>query len=387
MARVKETLNSLLSKIPSSEANNVVIMVFIADVDADKRHNLTQALVSHYPDQLNSGLLQVVTVNASVYPPLHGIFRRHSFPLTHVRWRVKQVIDLAYMFHYGAPLAQNYVHIDDDVSARADVVATVRQCIDKFSPKWSVLKLADSSGMNGKMFHSSDLARFAAFFALFYDTLPADVIYSRYFGPLWLTKDQNVKFCSALFAARKQQREQLSEQHGQVEQDASEALSVQLESQLIGEGNPPADVCTTMSFSDKHPPANAYKENPGEIFAAKSPNAGDVITVAFKQPVAIDRVEVYTAADKHEAEYLRAASVSVSSQPVGTRCLCQGATRNIGNTTTGDFTASELYSKLGFKVACLQLTVTESQSSNLAVKLIRVTRDVRDIIQTETGPT
>jgi hypothetical protein len=55
-----QTLDSLLKSIQPTEVDNILIMVFIADLDADKRHTLTQALVSHYPDQLNSGLLQVV---------------------------------------------------------------------------------------------------------------------------------------------------------------------------------------------------------------------------------------------------------------------------------------------------------------------------------------
>jgi alpha-1,3-mannosylglycoprotein beta-1,4-N-acetylglucosaminyltransferase C len=120
------TLDSLLSSIPPSEVDNIIIMVFIADVDADKRHTLTQALVSHYPDQLNSGLLQVVTVNASVYPPLENLKYNYGDPAERVKWRSKQVMDFAYMFHYGAPLSQYYIQIEDDVITAPNFVTSIR---------------------------------------------------------------------------------------------------------------------------------------------------------------------------------------------------------------------------------------------------------------------
>jgi alpha-1,3-mannosylglycoprotein beta-1,4-N-acetylglucosaminyltransferase C len=308
------TLNSLLSAIPPSEMDNIIIMVFIADVDADKRHTLTQALVSHYPDQLNSGLLQVISVNASVYPPLENLKRNYDDPADRVKWRSKQVMDFAYMFHYGAPLSQYYIQIEDDVITAPNFTAGIRQCIEQHK-QWTVLEFS-VLGFIGKLFRSDDLERLARFLTMFYDEMPVDFLYIHFMRVLAQQSDiircrpslfQHIGKLSSLAI---KQPNLLKDATFSGNSDAAEKAS---EHALLG-GNPPAEVYSTIKHHLDHGPRNAYEAAADWYFWGVSPQVNDIYCVLFKDSTDVDVVEIFTANDAHGGDYLRGGVVLVSPE-------------------------------------------------------------------------
>jgi alpha-1,3-mannosylglycoprotein beta-1,4-N-acetylglucosaminyltransferase C len=96
---------------------------------------------------------------------LENLKRNYDDPVERVKWRSKQVMDFAYMFHYGAPLSQYYIQIEDDVITAPNVTAGIRECIGQHM-QWTVLEFS-YLGFIGKLFRSEDLERLARFLAMF----------------------------------------------------------------------------------------------------------------------------------------------------------------------------------------------------------------------------
>jgi alpha-1,3-mannosylglycoprotein beta-1,4-N-acetylglucosaminyltransferase C len=376
------TLNSLLSAIPPSEIDNIIIMVFIADVDADKRHTLTQTLVARYSDQLNSGLLQVVSVNASVYPPLENLKRNYGDPVGRVKWRSKQVMDFAYMFHYGAPLSQYYIQIEDDVITALNFTAGIRQCIEQHK-QWTVLEFS-VLGFIGKLFRSDDLERLARFLTMFYDEMPVDFLYIHFMRVLAQQSD-TIRCRPSLFQHIGKVSLLASKQPNLLKDTAflgdSKAVEQATEHALLGD-NPPAEVYSTIKHHLDHGPRNAY-ETADRHFWGVSPQVNDIYCVLFKDSADIDEVEIFTANDAHGGDYLRGGVVLVSPEGQAgpsteprfagqSVCKCQPWVQ-VGAAFSGDFTAHDVSKTVGFKVKCLQIKVTVNQTEWLIIKHLRVT--------------
>jgi len=94
-------------------------------------------------------------------------------------------IDYAMLMHYAAPLAQHYMHLEDDVSfspAWATTVMGFLKAQPPLSAENSPWHTIDFSGIGclGKTFQSIDLPRFAEFLNMFYDQLPCEALLIRW---------------------------------------------------------------------------------------------------------------------------------------------------------------------------------------------------------------
>lgn len=80
-----------------------------------------------FSDVLASGLVEVISPPASYYPDLDRVPRTLGDAPARVRWRTKQNLDLAFLMAYAQPRGTFYVQLEDDILAKKDYVATMRQ--------------------------------------------------------------------------------------------------------------------------------------------------------------------------------------------------------------------------------------------------------------------
>ena len=373
------TLSSLLSNLKNNEKNNINIVVFITDFDQNKKREVIENCVRNYPNELNSGLLHLIAVNESVYPPLKNLKRNYGDETKRVSWRSKQVVDFALMFHYAAPLSTYYIQIEDDIVTTPNFVDNIESCIDK-QKTWTVLEFSEL-GFIGKLFRSSDLPRFARFLTMFYDEMPVDFLYIHFFRLLVQQKDiilckptifQHIGDFSSLDLNKK--RNLLKDKYFPNQLNISVSLSEEI---LLG-GNPPADIYSTMDHFENNIPRNAY-ENLGLFFWGKSPVENDSICVLFKNKVIIDSVKVHTGDDKINKDFLRKGKLLISpdgyASAVGEKgkhkCECSPQIV-IGEVTNSDFFIDDIRKKTVVPTKCLQIIITAPQTEWLRVNRIQI---------------
>lgn len=99
-----------------------------------------------------------------------------------MKWRSKQVLDVAHMMERYSGLAPYYLHLEDDVVAERGCFATVQTIIDAAPAGWFSIKLLDL-GACAILFQSADLAQLSAWLRLMYYEMPVD----------WLI-DEHIRF-------------------------------------------------------------------------------------------------------------------------------------------------------------------------------------------------
>ena len=78
------------------------------------RSPLTAAL-GRFPEEVKSGLVDIISPAAEFYPPREAVRRTLDDPLERVQWRTKQNLDFAYLMMYCRPRGVFYVQLEDDI--------------------------------------------------------------------------------------------------------------------------------------------------------------------------------------------------------------------------------------------------------------------------------
>ena len=386
---LSHTLSSLFAALGPSDRDSVTVLVFIADTDNHRRQALVNAVYAKFPEQLQFGLLQLVMINETIYPPLRGLKQNFKDNSDRVSWRAKQVMDFAYMFHYGSTLSKYYIQIEDDVITIPGFIDNIRNCIAE-QGSWTVLEFSEL-GFIGKLFQSTDLARMARFFAMFYDEMPVDFLYT-YFFRLLVQQSEAIHCKPSLFQHFGDHSSFANKKFNNLKDGSypgGQNIKVHVPDSLLYGGNPSADVYSTLEQYENNRPIDAYQDA-GQFFWAKTPKVNDTICILFKEPVAIDKVSIYTANENHLNDFLRKGVVSLSSEgslnqndktakdPSSTQrsCLCEPHVE-IGQINERDFSVEGVFKKWKVKAKCIQVKVTASQEQWLLVRRIVVVPDKR----------
>lgn len=168
------TLGNLLENMDENEKSVVTILVFIAEADVDSVKLVTQEILQHFSEHLDSGLIEIIAPPPSYYPDLSNLPMTLNDPIDRVSWRSKQNLDYAFLMNYAASRSGYYLQLEDDVVTKSGFVSAIKQFIDENSAKqWLVLDFCHL-GFIGKLFRSSDLPDLATFFKLFFKDKPVD---------------------------------------------------------------------------------------------------------------------------------------------------------------------------------------------------------------------
>ena len=357
------TITSLLANTKTEEREIINIIVFITDFDLRKRRELIDTFFRKYPNEMNSGIIQLIAVNKTAYPPLKNLKRNFKDIDKRVSWRSKQVIDFAFMMHYAASLSTYYIQIEDDVVTIPYFVSNISSCIEN-QKTWTVLNFSEL-GFIGKLFRSSDLPRFARFLILFYYEMPVDFLHVHFFRLLVQQKDtilckpslfQHVGDFSSLELNKG--RNLLKDNY------FPGGTNISLPEEILLGGNPPADIYSTMNHFENYVLRNAY-ENLGLFFWAVSPVQNDSLCVLFRNKIIIDSVEVYTGNEDLRNDFLREGQVVISPDGRASATSTQGKQRCecfphtvIGEINSFHVILDDIRQKTTVPTKCLQIIIT-----------------------------
>lgn len=96
-----------------------------------------------FPEQVESGLIEVISPPASYYPDMENLRSTLGDPPERVRWRSKQNLDFAFLMMYAQPKATFYVQLEDDILAKKNFISVMKNyALQKISEKspWFVLE-------------------------------------------------------------------------------------------------------------------------------------------------------------------------------------------------------------------------------------------------------
>ena len=112
---LQRTVQSLLDNLYPGDSELVTILIFNANLDPQLNMRTTQQIFAQFPEQVESGLIQVVRANAEFYPKPSTLQKKFNDDEHRTAWRSKQVLDYAFMFAYAHNISSFYIHLEDDV--------------------------------------------------------------------------------------------------------------------------------------------------------------------------------------------------------------------------------------------------------------------------------
>ncbi|XP_063116587.1 alpha-1,3-mannosyl-glycoprotein 4-beta-N-acetylglucosaminyltransferase-like protein MGAT4D [Cavia porcellus] len=184
---LKQTLNSVVSRMTPWEEKDAVVIVSVADSNEDYVKSVVDMVRKRFKRQVKSGTLEVISVPDFFYPSvIHE--EAINYSQKEKRWRIKQVLDFSVLMAYAQPKATYYLQLEDDIIAKKMYFTKLTEFIknmtsnDWFCVQFSVL------GFIGKLFKSKDLPEFVHFFLMFYEERPIDLLVDEIF---------HIKICDA----------------------------------------------------------------------------------------------------------------------------------------------------------------------------------------------
>lgn len=160
---LKQTLNSIVTRITPLAEKDCVVIVSVSDSNGDYTKSVVDMITKRFKRQVKSGSLEVISVPDFLYPSeLHE--QPTEYSQRKKRWQMKQVLDFCFLMAYAQPKATYYLQLEDDIIAKEMYFTTLTQFIrnlnsnDWFCVQFSVL------GFIGKLFQSKHLPEFVHFF-------------------------------------------------------------------------------------------------------------------------------------------------------------------------------------------------------------------------------
>ncbi|XP_030845500.1 alpha-1,3-mannosyl-glycoprotein 4-beta-N-acetylglucosaminyltransferase C [Strongylocentrotus purpuratus] len=362
-----QTLDSLIDNSTPEQRSDVVLLLFLADLDEEKRNILKNMMMDKYLSHLESGFIQVIQAPSGFYPPLGNLKLKYGDSKERVYWRSKQCVDFAFMFFYAESLSKYYIQIEDDVITTPGYITAIQQFVQlKSNIDWVTLEFS-VLGFIGKLFHAYDLDRLAQFVMFFYQDQPVDFLY-RYFNSVNGQQETYLRVPS-LFQ-HKGKQSSLKEK----EMDMEDNFFEPDHRKYTDSDNPPGKVYSDMKPFSMYLPQLSYSPEPG-FFWAGSPKEGQSVILVFNLPTLLSRVAIATGSDKHPADMLEEAAVELSSKVLhkgneGSLPECSDYVE-VGRFLKGEIDVN-VREKFTEAVACLRIHVLKSQVQWAVIREIAV---------------
>ena len=362
---IAQTVESLIINTTPSQRDDIVIVVFLADFDTQYNDKVTETLTTAHPNHIHSGLLQIVTVKSSFYPPLTGLKRNYNDRTERVTWRAKQVSDYVFLLLYSEGMSKFYMQLEDDIIAAPDYMKAVKSYVLIQRGNWAMLEFSEL-GFIGKLFKDSDLIRLARYFWTFYEEQPVDWLV-RYFKSIMTQKETHLR------------KPTLFQHMGSISSfDTSKANNLKdryFASDLHSKSkidNPPAKIITSLKTHDQYLPHYAYSSE--SYFWSPSVNKGDYYLIVFESRHYLNNITIDTGmvstADKKLGDFLQHGSVEISYDSLTNATYNSTTSDNIcqqylsiGHLTSGHLTVTNItnITNIHKPVQCIKITVDESQ--------------------------
>ena len=349
----------------------------------------------------------MMEVTESAYPTFEHLKQNYNDRLDRVRWRSKQVVDYAFMFHTGSVLTkQYYMQIEDDVISTMGLYTKILQGIEQKSRKthWVTLEFT-TFGFVGKLYKAQHLEQFAAYLMIFYQEQPVDWL-AGYFSKL-LTQKDRIKLTPSLFQhfglhstfqsnyqkvmdKTFRDADPLDLAEVTLAQGKSQSKTLRSANQVYDMGkssnskgkvvespNPKATLHTTLKTYQSHSPDLAYNGG-GNFFWSTLPQINDTYTIAFVEPIVLKSLSISTGHVKHPGDYARSGVVEYSHVPL----LKDSFNHTLTSKGYKDYKLLRELDESGClsirnltisqPVSCVRLRLTQEQKEWLVIHSIRI---------------
>lgn len=300
--------------LDEAEKDEVIIVVLAADFDPTSVIKVSDQISNDFPNELQSGLIQVVRAPNSFYPNLDKLPRLWGDKPERIRWRSKQCLDYAFLMKFCKELGQYYLQIEDDVTTSKGYLKKIKGFVTKHEErKWSILEFG-ARGFIGMLYRASDLGHLSAFIKMYYWVYPVDLLFRQYNDFNLNGNPQWPRYRPPLF----RHIGTFSSLDGQVRK---------LEDIKVGRriyndnNNPDADVTTSIRDRVRGGKiTSSYDTVRHRMFWGKNVKKGDYILIEFIRPQRVKKIIVESGGARAPEDYFGAAKILHSKQNGAGEC-------------------------------------------------------------------
>ncbi|XP_075357146.1 alpha-1,3-mannosyl-glycoprotein 4-beta-N-acetylglucosaminyltransferase-like protein MGAT4D isoform X1 [Mycteria americana] len=308
------TLHSLTYELSEEQKNDCVIIIFVAEVNAEYVNSVAEDVKTSFPREIQSGVLEVISPPASYYPDLSNLKKTFGDSEDRVRWRTKQNLDYSFLMLYAQPKGTFYLQLEDDIIAKPDYIQSIQNFAAKQSQDWMILEFSQL-GFIGKLFKSEDLPLIVEFFLMFYKDKPIDWLIDHLVWVKVCNPEKDAIHCEKEKAKLRIRAKPSLFQH--VGLYSSLAGKIQnLKDKDFGKNvlhkahnNPPAKVDTSLRIYQQYTLEKVYTGK--DCFWASAPVAGDYISFTFLNPLKVEKYFFRSGNMEHPGDKLFNSTVEV----------------------------------------------------------------------------
>ena len=100
---LEQSLRSIFDNIGEDEYTDLLVVLMVAEpFDQEYVNEVTRNISASYPEQLKSGLLEIIAPPAEFYPDLDNLKQNFNDSAERTKWRSKQNIDYAYLMMHAS---------------------------------------------------------------------------------------------------------------------------------------------------------------------------------------------------------------------------------------------------------------------------------------------
>ncbi|KAM6075861.1 alpha-1,3-mannosyl-glycoprotein 4-beta-N-acetylglucosaminyltransferase-like protein MGAT4D isoform 2-T2 [Chlamydotis macqueenii] len=308
------TLHSLLYELSEEQKNDCLIIIFVAEMNAEYVNSVAESVKSSFPKEIQSGVLEVISPPASYYPDLFNLKKTLGDSEDRVRWRTKQNLDYSFLMLYAQPKGTFYLQLEDDIIAKPDYIQSIKNFAAKQSQEWMILEFSQL-GFIGKLFKSEDLPFIVEFFLMFYKDKPIDWLIDHLLWVKVCNPEKDATHCDKEKAKlRIRAKPSLFQHMGTYSSLAGKIQN--LKDKDFGKNvlhkahkNPPAKVYTSLRIYQQYTLEKVYKGV--DYFWASAPVAGDYINFTFFNPLKVEKYFFRSGNVEHPGDKLFNTTVEV----------------------------------------------------------------------------
>ncbi|XP_021252695.1 alpha-1,3-mannosyl-glycoprotein 4-beta-N-acetylglucosaminyltransferase-like protein MGAT4D isoform X4 [Numida meleagris] len=286
------TLHSLLYGLSEKQKNDCVIIIFVAEVNAEYVSSVAESVKTSFPREVQSGVLEIISPPASYYPDLSNLRKTFGDSEDRVRWRTKQNLDYSFLMLYAQHKGTYYLQLEDDIIAKPDYIQSIENFAAEQSQEWMILEFSQL-GFIGKLFKSEDLPLIVEFFLMFYKDKPIDWLLDHLLWVKVCNPEKDAAHCEKEKAKLRIRAKPSLFQHMGIHSSLSGKIQ-NLKDKDFGRSvlhkahnNPPAKLATSLSIYQQYTLEKVYEGK--DYFWASAPVAGDYITFTFLKPLKVEK--------------------------------------------------------------------------------------------------
>ncbi|CAH0545701.1 unnamed protein product [Brassicogethes aeneus] len=312
-----DTLQNLVDGMTPEEANDSLIVVFVAETEVEYVLQVAKEIEMRFPQQVDAGLLEVVSPSPAYYPNLDKLRITLGDSPERVRWRSKQNLDFAFLMSYCQPKGTFYVQLEDDILAKPSYISEMKKfALEKIATKesWFVLDFCQL-GFIGKLFKSAELPWLVNFFQMFYNDKPVDWLLDHLISTKACNWDKGNDYCkrdkAKVWLHYKPSLFQHIGTHSSLKGKVQKLKDKQFGKVALffPHSNPEAEVVSGIKHYKQYTLERAYL---GETFFwGLLPQPGDQLTFKFTNPITVKRFHFKSGNAEHPSDKFYNATVEV----------------------------------------------------------------------------